>query len=255
MSWSYLKIIQYTWVILLPMCWFETVEDAMLGHVYHENLLWTGCNRNAKSRYNTVLTCLISKQVYSPCIVDWTVLYTVGCAETIEEMLEIKFDEEVADEELTSKKIINFRLRGGGHSLSLLEFGRHLGGFRNDYYFNANEYWVSISSEDQLRLSRRATQTIRSHVLRVFQKMITYGLCQRTTGYDQIQRNDLWLMSMFEDRNQQWYANVAWMISKRMKIKGMGTQEGSMIVYGQFVMKLAVTPPKSQRNRIPLGVL
>ncbi|GJY80540.1 hypothetical protein Tco_0493291 [Tanacetum coccineum] len=26
--------------------------------------------------------------------------------------------------------------------------------------------------------------------------MITYGLCQRTTGYEKIQRNDLWLLSM-----------------------------------------------------------
>ncbi|GJV14637.1 hypothetical protein Tco_1359960 [Tanacetum coccineum] len=32
--------------------------------------------------------------------------------------------------------------------------------------------------------------------------MITYGLCQRTTGYEKIQRNDLWLLSMFEARHQ-----------------------------------------------------
>ncbi|GKA55568.1 hypothetical protein Tco_0754640 [Tanacetum coccineum] len=32
--------------------------------------------------------------------------------------------------------------------------------------------------------------------------MITYGLCQRTTGYEKIQRNDLWFLSMFEDRHQ-----------------------------------------------------
>ncbi|GJY06284.1 hypothetical protein Tco_0373338 [Tanacetum coccineum] len=112
----------------------------MLGHVYHENLLWTGCNRNAKSRYNNVLACLISKQVYSPCIVDWTILYKVGCAETIEEMLEIKFDEEVTDEELTSKKIINFRLRGRGHSLSLLEFAHHLADEDKRYGYTRGEH-------------------------------------------------------------------------------------------------------------------
>nr|GEZ43621.1 hypothetical protein [Tanacetum cinerariifolium] len=56
------------------------------------------------------------------------------------------------------------------------------GGLKNDDYFNANKYWVRIRSKDQLRLSRSATQTIRSPVLRVLQKMITYGLCQRTTG-------------------------------------------------------------------------
>ncbi|GJR01161.1 retrotransposon ORF1 [Tanacetum coccineum] len=238
----------------------KTIEEAMLGHVYHENLLWTGCTRAAKSRYNIVLTCLISKQVYSSCIVDWTILNTLGCAETIEEMLEIKvvemgenqevfsseawrcafdirepiytklchelfstfkFDKEVTDEELISNKLTKFRLSGHGYSLSLLEFDHRL---RNDDYFNANDYWVSISSEDQLRLSRSVAQTIRSPVLRVLQKMIAYGLCQRTTGYDKIKRNELWLMSMFEDRNQQRYANVAWVIEKWLKRKGVGTQ-------------------------------
>ncbi|GKA65781.1 hypothetical protein Tco_0765488 [Tanacetum coccineum] len=39
--------------------------------------------------------------------------------------------------------------------------------------------------------------------------MITYGLCQRTTGYEKIQRNDMWLLSMFEARHQNGYANIA----------------------------------------------
>ncbi|GJT44877.1 retrovirus-related pol polyprotein from transposon TNT 1-94 [Tanacetum coccineum] len=91
-----------------------------------------------------------------------------------------KFDEEVTAEELISNKIIKFRLGGRGHFLRLLEFACHLGlyfstkiqeegfevyfqgGLRNDDYFDANEYWVRISSEDRLHLSRSATQTIRS---------------------------------------------------------------------------------------------
>ncbi|GKC98355.1 hypothetical protein Tco_1168630 [Tanacetum coccineum] len=86
-----------------------------------------------------------------------------------------------------------FRLGGRGNSLSLLVFARCLGlyssaeireegfkvyfqgGLRNDDYFNANDCWVSISSEDQLRLSRSASQTIRSPVLRVLQKTIRTG--------------------------------------------------------------------------------
>ncbi|GJY60831.1 hypothetical protein Tco_0461488 [Tanacetum coccineum] len=32
--------------------------------------------------------------------------------------------------------------------------------------------------------------------------MITYSLCQRTTGYDKIHKNDLWLLSMFDARHQ-----------------------------------------------------
>ncbi|GKA11440.1 hypothetical protein Tco_0690986 [Tanacetum coccineum] len=42
----------------------------------------------------------------------------------------------------------------------------------------------------------------RNPILRVIHKMITYGLCQRTTGYDKVQKNDLWLLSMFDARHQ-----------------------------------------------------
>ncbi|GJZ11057.1 hypothetical protein Tco_0545816 [Tanacetum coccineum] len=38
------------------------------------------------------------------------------------------------------------------------------------------------SREDNLGLSRSHTSTIRNPILRVIHKMITYGLCQRTTG-------------------------------------------------------------------------
>ncbi|GJT62001.1 hypothetical protein Tco_1005534 [Tanacetum coccineum] len=61
----------------------------------------------------------------------------------------------------------------------------------------------------------------------------------KTLRINKIHRNKLWLLSMFEDRNHERYANVAWVIGKWMKRKGMGTQEGSQIVCGQFVTKLA----------------
>ncbi|GKF28696.1 hypothetical protein Tco_0095038 [Tanacetum coccineum] len=68
--------------------------------------------------------------------------------------------------------------------------------------------------------------------------MITYGLCQRTTGYDKIQKNDLWLLSMFDARHQNGYANVAWLIARWMKKKGAGTQKESQICCGQFISKI-----------------
>nr|GFA83333.1 hypothetical protein [Tanacetum cinerariifolium] len=210
----------------------KIVEDAMLGRVYHQNLLWTGCNKDVKNRYNTVLTHLISKQAYSSCIVDWTILNTLGCAETIKEMLEIKvveffymfeFDKEVTDDELISKKLIKFRLGGRRHSLSFLEFARRLGTHDHEagsssrlkrhretktvkeamlrHVYHPNLLWTRCNRNTK---SRSDTQTIRSPILRVLQKMITYGLCQRITGG-----------------------------------KGIDTQEGRMIVYGQFVTKLA----------------
>nr|GEU31697.1 hypothetical protein [Tanacetum cinerariifolium] len=42
----------------------------------------------------------------------------------------------------------------------------------------------------------------------------------RTTGYDKIQKNDLWLLSMFDARHQNGYANMAWFITGWVKRKG-----------------------------------
>ncbi|GKC10794.1 ribonuclease H-like domain-containing protein [Tanacetum coccineum] len=168
-----------------------------------------------------------------------------------------EFDEVCADDELQSKKIISFRLGGRAHSLTLLEFARRLGlyhaeelneegfdayfqgGLRSDENFNAREYWERISIDRDLHLSRSSITSVRFPILRVLHKMITYGLCQRTTGYEKIQRNDLWLLSMFEDRHQNGYANMAWVIAKWMKRKGAGSQKDSQICCGQFISKIS----------------
>ncbi|GJW98955.1 hypothetical protein Tco_0180763 [Tanacetum coccineum] len=168
-----------------------------------------------------------------------------------------EFDKVCADDELQSKKIIKFRLGGRAHNLTLLEFACRLGlyhadeleedgfdvyfqgGLRSDEHFNAQKYWLSISREENLGLSRSHNSTIRSLILRVIHKMITYGLCQRTTGYDKIQKNDLWLLSMFDARYQNGYTNVAWLIARWVKRKGYGTQKESQICCGRFITKIA----------------
>ncbi|GKE14798.1 hypothetical protein Tco_1422375, partial [Tanacetum coccineum] len=172
----------------------ETVEELLLPKVHHEFLLWEGCNRDAKSRYNSRLAQLLPRHIYSPCIVNWDVLNQMGCDGEIDDMLGIRvrkveseeeFDKVCADDELQSKKIIKFRLDGRAHR-----------GLRNDDNFNAHDYWLSISQEDNLSFSRSHTSTIRNPILRMIHKMITYGLCQRITGYDKVQKNDLWLLNL-----------------------------------------------------------
>ncbi|GJV74591.1 hypothetical protein Tco_1506175 [Tanacetum coccineum] len=241
----------------------ETVEEAMLPRVHHEFLHWGTSNRAAKSKYNTNLERLLPKQIYASCIIDWGVLNNMN--DTIEEMLEIKvyeiggdeeifiseawrrafdirepiyadlchefyttyeFDEAVTDEDLMSKKDDGFETY-------------FLKGLRNDDHFNVNRYWSEISSENALILSRNSVRTIRKPILRVLQKMITYGLCQRTTGYDKVQRNELWLMSKFEAKHLNGYANVAWLIENWLKRKGVGSQKENMICCGQFITKIA----------------
>ncbi|GKG05683.1 hypothetical protein Tco_0325769 [Tanacetum coccineum] len=148
---------------------------------------------------------------------------------------------------MQTKKIIKFRLGGHANSLTLLEFARRLrlyhadeleedgfnvyfkGGLHSDEHFNTHDYWLSISREENLGLSRSHTSTIRNPILKVIHKMITYGLCQRMIGYDKIQKNDLWLLSMFDARYHIGYANVAWVIAKWMKRKGAGTRKESQI--------------------------
>nr|GEW37387.1 hypothetical protein [Tanacetum cinerariifolium] len=195
----------------------EIVEEVLLPQVHHEFLLWEGCSLDAKSRYNTRLPQLLPRHIYSPCIIKWDVLNRMGCDGEIDDMLRIRlheagseediftsaasirafninepiyaelcheyyftyeFNEVCAGDELQSKKIIRFRL----------------GDLRSDEHFNAQDYWLSISREEHLGLSRSPTSTIRNPFLRVIHKMITYGLCQRTTGYDKIHKNDLWLL-------------------------------------------------------------
>ncbi|GKB37303.1 hypothetical protein Tco_0882245 [Tanacetum coccineum] len=75
------------------------------------------------------------------------------------------------------------------------------GGLHSDEHFNAQDYW--------------------------------------TTRYDKIQKNDLWLLSMFDARYENGYANVAWVIARWMKRKGDGTQKESQICCGQFILKIS----------------
>ncbi|GJT60838.1 hypothetical protein Tco_1004371 [Tanacetum coccineum] len=78
----------------------ETVEEAMLPRVHHDFFLWGTSNRADKIRYNTNLARLFPKQIYSPCIIDWNVLNTLGCGEKIKVMLEIKVHEMGGQEEI-----------------------------------------------------------------------------------------------------------------------------------------------------------
>ncbi|GKA42871.1 hypothetical protein Tco_0735531 [Tanacetum coccineum] len=161
----------------------ETVEEVLLPQVHHEFLLWEDVPEMLSLEIDDMLRIGVRE------------------AESEEEIFTL-FDEVCAGDELQSKKIIKFRLGGRAHSFTLLEFAHRLGlyqaveleedgfnvyfkgGLHSDDNFNAVDYWLSISREDNLGLSRIHTSTIKRPILRVIHKMITYGLCQRTTGLD-----------------------------------------------------------------------
>nr|GEY75193.1 hypothetical protein [Tanacetum cinerariifolium] len=162
-------------------------------------------------------------------------LNIMGFAEEIEEMLEIKVYEIGGKQEIFTSKAYR-RLLGLYHADEVNDEGFKVyfqGGLRSNENFNARDFWLSISSEEELHLSRSLGLTIRHPILRVLQNMITYGVCQRTTGYDKMQRNELWLMSMFEAKHQNGYVNVIWLMEKWLKRKGVESQMDSMIFCGQ----------------------
>ncbi|GJT81189.1 hypothetical protein Tco_1055531 [Tanacetum coccineum] len=79
---------------------FKIVEEVLLPQVHHEFLLWEGCNKDAKSRYNTKLAHLLPRHVYSPCVVNWDILNRMGCDGEIDEILRIKLHEAGSNEEI-----------------------------------------------------------------------------------------------------------------------------------------------------------
>ncbi|GJY92795.1 hypothetical protein Tco_0508577 [Tanacetum coccineum] len=105
-----------------------------------------------------------------------------------------EFYEVCAYDELQTKKIIEFRLGGHAYNFTLLEFAQWLGlyqtveldeegfnvyfegGLRSDENFNAQGYWLSISREENLGLSRSHTSTIKSPILRTPKWVCECGL-------------------------------------------------------------------------------
>ncbi|GJT13748.1 hypothetical protein Tco_0860790 [Tanacetum coccineum] len=178
---------------------YKTMKEVLLPQVHHEFLEWEGCNRDAKSRNKWNVKDNLSEvgtneEIFTS--VAWISAFNINepiYSELCHEFYSTyEFDEDCADDELKTKKIIKFRLGGRAHSLTY--------------------------REENLSLSRSHADIIRNPVLRVLHKMITYGLYHRTTGYDKIQKNVLWLLSMFDARHQNGYANVAWLIARKARV-------------------------------------
>ncbi|GJS38349.1 hypothetical protein Tco_0563392 [Tanacetum coccineum] len=153
----------------------------LFPQVHHEFLKWEGCNRDAKSWYNTKLAHLLPRHIYSPCVMNWDILNRIGCGEEIDGMLRINLCEAGTNKEIFNSAawIGAFNINepiyseifhkfystyefddvylGLYHAEELDEEGFNVycqGGLRSDEHFNAQEYWLSISREENLSLSR-----------------------------------------------------------------------------------------------------
>nr|GEX45954.1 retrotransposon Orf1 [Tanacetum cinerariifolium] len=101
-----------------------------------------------------------------------------------------EFDEVCADDELQRKKIIKFRLGGRAHNLTLLEFAHRLG------LYHADE----LEERGEIRFVKESYF--------YYQEPNFKGdsrddyLVSKDYWYDKIQKNDLWLLIMFDARHQ-----------------------------------------------------
>nr|GEY44581.1 hypothetical protein [Tanacetum cinerariifolium]GFA19930.1 hypothetical protein [Tanacetum cinerariifolium] len=145
----------------------ETVEEALLLNVHHEFLEWSGCSREAKSCYNSRLATLLPKLIYSPHIVDWQLLNKVGYGEEIDQMLKISLKEAESNEDIF-------------FSVAWLRA------------FNIQEpIYVELCRDWYFIMLRNWMKKVLILIFRVGRN-----------GYEKIQKNDLWLLSMFEARHQ-----------------------------------------------------
>ncbi|GKB32289.1 hypothetical protein Tco_0871690 [Tanacetum coccineum] len=114
------------------------MEEVLLPQVHHVFLLWEGCNRDAKSRYNTKLANLLPRHVYSPCVMNSDIVNGMGCDGEIDDMLRIKLREAESNEVIFTSVVL-----GLYHADELDEDGFNVyfqGGLRSDDHFNAQEY-------------------------------------------------------------------------------------------------------------------
>ncbi|GJW11349.1 hypothetical protein Tco_1577176 [Tanacetum coccineum] len=107
---------------------------------------------------NGFQTKTTERELSKPCkLSDIILLNEMGCGEEIEEILEIKHLGLYENEDVISEGFESY----------------FIGGLRSDDNFNAMEYWLRISSDDDLQLSWSHAAKIKKPVLRVLQKMIS----------------------------------------------------------------------------------
>nr|GFA83915.1 hypothetical protein [Tanacetum cinerariifolium] len=110
----------------------ETLEEVLLPQVHRKFLLWEGCSREAKSRYNTRLANFLPRHIYSPCVVNWDVLNRMGFDGEINDMLRIRLREDRSDEEIFTSRTTGYdKIQKNDLRLSSMFHARHQNGYVN----------------------------------------------------------------------------------------------------------------------------
>nr|GEV64701.1 hypothetical protein [Tanacetum cinerariifolium] len=193
-------------------------EITILNHskAEHMGLLKDVMCQAAKSQYNTRLAQLLPRHIYSPCVVDWNVLNQMGCGKVIDEMLTIKLCVAGTNEEIfTSEAWTNaFNI----HELIYSELC---------YEFYSTYEFDDVCADDELGLY---------HLKEIEEEGFDVYFQGGLLSDEHFNAREY---SLSISRDQNGYANVAWLIARWMKRKGAGSQKDIMICRGQFVTKIA----------------
>nr|GEZ21202.1 retrotransposon Orf1 [Tanacetum cinerariifolium] len=129
----------------------------------------------------------------------------MGCDGEIDDMLRIRVHEAGSVEEIFTSMVW---IRAFNTSEPI--YAKLCHEFYSTYEFNK----VCAGDELQSKKNIRFRLGGRAHNLTLLEFAQRLGLYQKTPRYDKIQKNDLWLLSMFDARHQNGHENVAWFISK-----------------------------------------
>nr|GEV33364.1 hypothetical protein [Tanacetum cinerariifolium] len=103
----------------------ENAEEALMACVLYEFLLWGNCNMKLKNRMNEMGSdeVLFTSEAWKRNFDINELIYTKLCHEFY---ATFEFDEDVADDELMTKKAIKFRLCGKAYAMSIQDFSKRL---------------------------------------------------------------------------------------------------------------------------------
>ncbi|GJV68533.1 hypothetical protein Tco_1484042 [Tanacetum coccineum] len=90
------------------LCEHSEISSRLLREWSMGEAVLGNCNMTLKNKFNTSLARNLSKQIYSPFIVYWNVLNTLGCDNAIENMLEVRVNEIGSNEVLFTSEAQKF---------------------------------------------------------------------------------------------------------------------------------------------------
>ncbi|GJW95318.1 gag-pol polyprotein [Tanacetum coccineum] len=166
-------------------------------------------------------------QIYAPCIVDWGVLNNMSRGDIIEELLEIKV--------YKMKKYLLMRLGDVAFDIREPIYAELCHEFYATYEFDKVVFDEDLMSKKLIKFRLGG----RGHTLTILEFARRLGLYTsdeiQDEGFETYFRGGL----RNDDSFNNGYANVAWLIAKWLKRKGVGIQRESMICCGQFMTKIA----------------